>query len=184
MAKKKPAGNIFQLKISLRDIEPSIWRRVLVEDCTLAALHGIIQNCMGWDDDHMHAFEVRGETYSHPDLDDAEDEIEMTLGQIAEGRTKKFTYTYDFGDDWRHVIQIEKRLPAEEGVRYPRCVDGQRAGPPEDCGGPWGYSEILEILQNPKHPDYKERKEWLGRKYDPEACNLDAINRELGSSGK
>ena len=183
MAKKKPLGNIFQLKISLRDIEPPIWRRVHVEDCTLEDLHDIIQISMGWEDDHMHAFEVRGVTYSHPDLDEAEDELDMTLGKIAEGRTKKFDYNYDFGDDWKHVIQIEKRLPAEEGVRYPRCVEGERAAPPEDCGGPWGYFEILKMLADPKNPKYEERLEWVGE-YDPQACDLVAINKRLRRYGK
>jgi hypothetical protein len=97
---------------------------------------------------------------------------------VAQG-FKKFTYTYDFGDNWRHVIQVEKVLAAEPGARYPRCVGGKRACPPEDCGGPWGYGDFLEAISNPKHPEHEDMLEWAGDEFDPEAFDLEAVNEEL-----
>ncbi len=83
------------------------------------------------------------------------------------------------GDNWEHTIQIEKVLEAEAGVRYPRCIAGKRACPPEDCGGPWGYGDFLEAIQNPAHPRHKELLEWVGDEFDPEAFDIDAVNEEL-----
>ena len=91
----------------------------------------------------------------------------------------RFGYTYDFGDDWEHAITIEKTLPAAEGTTYPTCVAGKRACPPEDCGGPWGYQELLEIIADPAHPERAERLEWLGEDFDPEDFSLEAVNTRL-----
>ena len=148
MARTKEPGQVYQLKITLRDIKPPIWRRVQVKDCTLARLHDIIQTCMGWDDYHLHEFDIGGERYGDPRQwrdgfgGDVEvgNEGKVKLGQVVARGVKKFSYVYDMGDNWDHTIQIEKVLPAEAGVRYPRCIAGQRACPPEDCGGPWGYA--------------------------------------------
>lgn len=182
MAKAKQAGPVYQLKITLRDIRPPVWRRVQVKDCTLLQLHNIIQTCMGWDGYHLHAFDIGGVQYAEPDPDgmmECEDERRVRLSQIVDGGFKKFTYTYDFGDNWDHVIQVEKTLPAEAGVRYPRCVTGKRACPPEDCGGPWGYAELLEALTDPNHERHEELLDWVGGEFDPEAFDVDAVNEEL-----
>jgi len=182
MAKAKGPGVVYQLKITLRDIKPPIWRRVQVKDCTLNQLHDLIQTCMGWDGYHLHAFEIGGEQYSEPDPDgmmETEDERKVKLSQVVAGGIKKLTYTYDFGDNWDHVIQVEKTLEAEAGVRYPRCIAGKRACPPEDCGGPWGYAEFLEAIQNPKHPQHKDRTEWIDGEFDPEAFDMETVNEEL-----
>lgn len=101
------------------------------------------------------------------------------VSQVAPNARAKFVYVYDFGDSWDHQIVVEKVLPAEPGVRYPICTDGKRAGPPEDCGGVWGYAELLDIIQDPTHPEYEERMEWLGKGFDPEAFDLAAINSVL-----
>jgi hypothetical protein len=103
----------------------------------------------------------------------------VKLSQLVAQGIKKFLYVYDMGDSWEHIIQIEKTLPAEIGVKYPRCIDGKRACPPEDCGGPWGYCDLLEIIQDPNHPEYEERIEWIGGEADPEAFDLDEVNAEL-----
>lgn len=182
MAKAIGPAQIYQLKITLRDVKPPVWRRVLVKDCTLAQLHDIIQTCMGWDGYHLHAFEIGGEQYSAPDPDgmmESEDERKVKLSQVVNQGFKKFTYTYDFGDNWDHIILVEKTLPPEAGVKYPRCIAGKRACPPEDCGGPWGYADLLEVIRNPKHPEYEERLEWAGGEFDPEAFDLEAINEKL-----
>ncbi len=182
MAKAKGPGVVYQLKITLRDIKPPIWRRVQVKDCTLNQLHDLIQTCMGWDGYHLHAFEIGGEQYSEPDPDgmmETEDERKVKLSQVVAGGIKKLTYTYDFGDNWDHVIQVEKTLEAEAGVRYPRCIAGKRACPPEDCGGPWGYAEFLEAIRDPKHERHEELLEWVGGEFDPEKFDIEAVNEEL-----
>jgi hypothetical protein len=182
MAKAKQTDVIYQLKITLKDIRPPIWRRVQVKDCTLARLHDVIQTCLGWEGYHLHAFEIGGEQYGEPDPDgmmEYRDERRVKLGQVVAAGVKKFTYTYDFGDNWEHVIQVEKTLAGEPGVRYPRCVAGKRAGPPEDCGGPWGYGDFLEAVQNSDHPEHEEMLEWVGGEFDPEAFDAEAVNEEL-----
>ncbi len=95
------------------------------------------------------------------------------------GGIKKFSYTYDFGDNWDHSIQVEKVLDAEPGVHYPRCITGKRACPPEDCGGPWGYGDFLEAIQNPKHEQHKEMMEWSGGEFDSEKFDIETVNSEL-----
>ena len=122
MAKAKKAGQVYQLKLTLCDIQPPVWRRVRVEDCSLSELHDIIQTCMGWGGYHLHSFEIGGEQYSEPDPDgmmETEDERKVKMSQIVSGGIKKFSYTYDFGDNWEHTIQVEKVLDAEPGVRIP-----------------------------------------------------------------
>ncbi len=86
---------------------------------------------------------------------------------------------YDFGDSWQHEIRLEKTLVPEPKVEYPRCMDGARARPPEDCGGIWGYVEFLEAMASKDHPDHQNMKEWIGGKFDPEKFSVDEVNREL-----
>ena len=187
MAKTKGSAQVYQLKITLRDIKPPVWRRVQVKDCSLVKLHDIIQTCMGWDDYHLHEFEIGGERYGDPRQwpDDFGGDLEVgnegkvKLSQLAAGGIKKFSYVYDMGDNWDHTIQIEKVLPAEAGVRYPRCIAGQRACPPEDCGGPWGYGDFLEAIQDPRHGRHEELLEWVGGEFDAEAFDAEAVNEEL-----
>lgn len=182
MAKTKEAGQVYQLKITLREIKPPIWRRVQVKDCSLTKLHANVQACMGWTNSHLHAFEIGGEQYGEPDPDglmETEDERKVKLSQVVAGGVKKFGYTYDFGDNWEHVIQVEKTLPAEAGVRYPRCTEGKRACPPDDCGGAWGYGDFLEAIQDPKHERHEEMLEWVGGEFDAEKFDIEAVNEEL-----
>ena len=183
MAKKKldPTLPIYQLKISLQHIVPPIWRRVQMDDCSLNELHDIIQIAMGWEDEHMHAFVIDGEEYGNPRLgSEAEyDSRFVRLSKIVEQGCSRFRYDYDFGDDWKHIIEIEKTLPAEKGVCYPRCVKGERACPPEDCGGPYGYPCFLDKLQDPKHEEHEEALEWVGEEFDPEEFDLGEVNEEL-----
>jgi len=182
MGKAKQPAQVYQLKITLRDVRPPIWRRVQVGDCTLARLHDLIQTCMGWDGGHLHAFDIGGEQYGEPDPDDmmeVQNEARLKLSQVVAQGYKKFTYTYDFGDNWEHILQVEKTLPAEAGVSYPRCVAGKRACPPEDCGGPWGYAEFLEAIGDPKHERHEDLREWIDGEFDPEAFDIAAVNAEL-----
>jgi hypothetical protein len=182
MAKTNEADVVYQLKIALKYIKPPVWRRVQVKDCTLAKLHDVIQTCMGWDGYHLHAFEIAGEQYAEPDPDgmmEVRNESRLALSQVVARGIKKFTYTYDFGDNWEHTIQVEKTLGAEAGARYPRCIAGKRACPPEDCGGPWGYGDFLEAISNPQHEEHKEMLEWVGGEFDPEEFDPEAVNETL-----
>lgn len=186
MAKEKAAGQVYQLKIALSGIKPPIWRRVQVKDCTLLKLHQIIQTAMDWEGYHLHEFEVGSERYGDPeqwvnavlgdDLD-FEDERKIKLSRLVAQGIKKFQYLYDMGDNWLHLIQIEKVLVAEPGLRYPRCIAGKRACPPEDCGGPWGYAELVEAIEDPDHPRHKELLSWAGGEFDPEAFDIKTANR-------
>jgi hypothetical protein len=182
MAKKKVPGSVYQLKITLRDIKPPIWRRVQVEDCSLFELYVVIQTCMGWGGFHLHSFNIGGQEYSEPDPDgmmDFKDESRVKLSRVLTGRIKKFLFTYDFGDNWEHLIEVEKKMEPEPGVRYPRCVAGKRACPPEDCGGVWGYAELLKALGDPNHARHEELLEWCGGNFDPERFDMEEINNRL-----
>ncbi|HEX5366115.1 MAG TPA: plasmid pRiA4b ORF-3 family protein [Acidimicrobiales bacterium] len=170
----RATGDVFQLKVTLLDTKPPIWRRVLVDGgSTLDHVHEVIQAAFGWWNYHLHEFEVGRSRYGVPDPDEdwgepPRDERRTRLDAIAsEGAS--FRYTYDFGDGWDHKVTVEKVLPTDSAPTAPACIDGRRACPPEDCGGTWGYRELLEILAKPSHPEHAARREWLDRTFDPEA---------------
>lgn len=175
--------SIHQLRVTLADIAPPIWRRFQVEsDTTLYRLHQILQIVMGWDNYHLYQFTVSGTEYGEPDPDfgmPVRSSRTARLSQIAPSPHDKFSYTYDFGDNWKHRVLVEKIESPEVGVRYPVCLAGARACPPEDCGGVWGYAELLEIIGAPHDERYEEMMEWLGGSFDPERFDLEAINRGL-----
>ncbi len=179
--KTDAANSIISLKVTLRSTKPPIWRRLLAPaNMTLADLHDVIQVAMGWDGGHLHVFDIDGRSYGdRASVDDVADENRLTLGGVRKSGVARFGYTYDFGDDWEHAITIEKTLPAAEGTTYPACIAGKRACPPEDCGGPWGYQELLEIIADPAHPERAERLEWLDEDFDPEDFSLEAVNTRL-----
>ncbi len=182
MAKKKMTLDltlpIFQIKISLQHLDPPVWRRVQTDDCSLADLHNIIQIAMGWEDMHMHAFVIADEQYGQGG-DCEYDSRYVSLSEVVVQGHTRFRYDYDFGDDWEHSIEIEKTLAAEEGVKYPRCVAGERACPLEDSGGSRGYPYLLEKLQDPKHDEHEEALEWVGEDFDPEEFDLNRTNEDL-----
>jgi hypothetical protein len=150
---------------------------------TLADLHLAIQITMGWGDCHLHDFDVGGEQYGDPNTtDDVASERRLTLNALVKSGVTRFAYTYDFGDDWEHAILIEKAPPANDAKAYPACVGGKRNGPPEDCGGVWGYAELLEILANPAHPQHEEQLEWVGGEFDPKAFSVAAADAALASA--
>ena len=178
----KPTEIIYQLKITLRDSKPPIWRRVLVPGkFSLYKLHEVIQVAMGWMGGHLHMFIINGEFYSIPSPDDFEpmiNERRHTLHEIA-GLTRKFVYEYDFGDSWDHEIVIEKDVSPEAGVKYPVCIKGKRACPPEDIGGVWGYEEFLQAIKDTDHAEHENYLEWIGDDFDAEEFDLDSINEIL-----
>jgi hypothetical protein len=181
------AESIYQVKITLNMIRPPIWRRVQLKDSSLAELHHVIQTCMGWEDAHLHVFDINDEQFGLPQQWEKSgawglevgDSRTIKLSQLVAQSVKKFRYTYDMGDTWEHTIKIEKTLPAEAGVQYPRCLAGERACPPEDCGGPWSYDDFLEALRNPKHPRHEDRLEWMGGGFDPDVFDPAEVNAKL-----
>jgi len=171
--------NRLRLKITLDNVEPPIWRRVVVrDDLTFQQLHEVIQAAMGWEDCHMHQFELASPrlvigSEDVPLFGEGPPMLPETGTRLSEmlGRKRKFRYWYDFGDDWWHTIAIEKRLPAEPDGPAAELVAGERACPPEDCGGPWGYAGMLEAAADPAHPEHQNIREWLGD-FDPAAFDL------------
>ena len=184
-----PAGRvtaktkIFELEIVLEEVQPSVRRRVQVPgEVSLAVLHEVVQSVMGWSNSHLHEFDIAGRRFGIPDPDwpdqDLTDEAKGTLFWLVKPGDR-FGYLYDFGDNWAHRITVDKVATAEPGVRYPRCVAGQGACPPEDVGGPWGYDEFQAALADPTHPDHDERLEWAGGPFDPHRFDLDEADGAL-----
>ena len=180
---------VYQLKVVLLDSEPSIWRRLLVPgNANLGWLHAVLQVAMGWTNSHLHHFITPEARYC--DLEYNEDtgfgpkpDLEEKKAKIAQVLPRKgahFLYEYDFGDSWRHEIRVEQVLPPDRtSSKLAVCVAGARACPPEDCGGVWGYANLLKALKNPKHPEHKDMVEWLGRPIDPEAFDVAHVNTWL-----
>ncbi len=183
---RRQITTVYQLKIVLLGVRPQIVRRVQVPaDMRLDNLHMVVQVAMGWTNSHLHSFSFGKRAFTIPFEEgyleemEMEDERSVLLSQLLTEPKAQFEYEYDFGDGWQHVITLEKILSAVPNTTYPLCLDGKRACPPEDCGGVWGYSDLLKVLANPAHPDYKEMKSWIGRKFDPELFDLEKVNRSL-----
>lgn len=183
MSEIKSATNL-QIKVTLQEVRPPVWRRILVPaGTTLSKFHEILQVTMGWTNSHLHQFMINGRAYSRPgsrdEMDDFEDERRFNLAGLARDGVTKLIYEYDFGDGWRHEVVIEKALPPDPGKKCPLCIAGVRGCPPEDCCGPFGYEDLLKILKDKTHPEYEERKEWCGPYFDPEAFDIGEINESL-----
>ncbi len=184
LAPKKNAGmNVITMKVMLRGIKPPVWRRLAMPGTmTLGDLHLAIQAAMGWYDCHLHAFDIGGEQYGDQrSVDDVADENRLTLSRLLRSSVVRFTYTYDFGDDWEHTVAFEKNEPGVEGVSYPICITGKGGCPPEDCGGIWGYQELLSILADPAHPEYDERIDWVNESLNPGKFDLERANTLLAA---
>jgi hypothetical protein len=184
--KTAPAQDVvYPIKITLLDTHPPVWRRIRVKDCTLDELHAHVQTAMGWTNSHLHHFIIGDRYYGDPELMvgdlEYEDSTQTKLSDVVPERSRKFRflYEYDFGDSWRHEILVERREPPEEGAKYPTCVDGARACPPEDCGGPWGYEDFVAAMADPRHERHAELQEWLGEPFDPEAFDPAAATRRM-----
>jgi hypothetical protein len=177
-----PPVSVHRLKVTLKHSRPSIWRRLLVpSDMTLDLLHDVLQTAMGWGDEHLHLFEIDGMTFSDPRHSNADiaEEATARLDQAAPYAKSRFRYEYDFGDSWEHEILVEAVQPPEPGKPYLVCLAGERAAPPEDSGGIWRYGWMLESLAGPNDPDRDELLDWLGGPIDPEAFDLEDVNRAL-----
>ena len=178
---------IFELEIVLAEVQPLVRRRVQVPgEVELAVLHEVVQSAMGWTNSHLHEFEIAGRRYGIPDPDWGSQEIiDETRGKLFRlvKQGDRFGYLYDFGDNWAHTLAVDKVIAAEPGVRYPRCIAGQGACPPEDVGGPWGYEEFQAGIGDPSHPEHDERLEWAGGTFDPHHFDLEKADRAIGVAG-
>lgn len=173
---------VYQIHIALKGIRPKIWRRILVDsDILLVDFHRIIQSTMGWTNSHLHLFSDGIEEYSPEEfeVDNAIDSRKVKLDKILRKEKSKIIYEYDFGDGWEHDIVLEKVLLPDNQIKTPECIAGKRNCPPEDCGGVWGYAEMLDVLKQPDHEEYESYIEWLGYKFDPEYFKKDEINELL-----
>jgi hypothetical protein len=179
---KKTNPEILQLKVTLMDVTPPVWRRLLVRsDATLGSLHDDIQAAMGWDDYHLHVFDHKRTRYGSMEIRDAEweDEHSVLISEILVRAGSRLLYKYDFGDSWKHEVVVEARLPRDPAMTYPACTGGERACPPEDCGGAYGYKRLCGVLLNPDLDDPMGLREWLEEDFDPERFDLAAANRRM-----
>jgi len=177
----------YQFTITLLDIEPPIWRQILIKDCSLSRLHSHIQTAMGWTNSHLYQFDIDGEIYQ---------DTPPMMGDFGDFRTRNpnstkisqiipdveqpfaFLYEYDLGDSWAHEILFERYLPVDKKQRYPACIAGARACPPEDVGGVWGYMDFLEAQSDPQHEMHEEMMEWAGP-FDAEAFDKQQTSRAM-----
>lgn len=181
MARKRRAAHVLSLKISLAESNPLIWRRVLVHsDTTLHGLHRIIQLLMQWYDYHLYVFTIRGEGYEAPDPEaEGADATKVKLGSLDLEQGERFSYLYDFGDDWEHEILVEAVEQGDPEQWLPWLVDGEGAGPPEDCGGMHGFEDFLQALADPKHSEHKALRHWVGEDYDPNMFDVQGARHAL-----
>lgn len=173
----------YDLVLTFADIEPAIWRRLLVRnDITLRRLHNIIQAVGAWQNRHLHEFVIAGTRYgrAHPDWELPQPrDATVTLNFLPLAEDRAFPYVYDFGDYWKIEVLLEHVLPVDKERAYPLCLGGARAFPPEDSGGVYGYTLLLEALADPQHPQHTERRNWAGEDYDPERFDLEETNERL-----
>jgi len=178
-------GDVFELRVTLREIAPAIWRRLRVPaEVPLNLLHEVLQIAFGWTNSHLHDFEIGGARFGMADVEDemlCVDECASPVGAVAPlGAT--FVYRYDFGDDWEHEVVVERIDESRRGDSLAIvCLDGARACPPEDCGGTSGYDRLLEILADPQDEEYREMKTWVGRRFDSERFDVHAVNKKLAA---
>lgn len=176
---------IYQIRVTLLNIQPPIWRRLLVpSDMPLTRFHDAMQIAMGWQDCHLHQFIVGDTRYgiADPELDPAmKKEAGVKLKTLLPKPGAKLIYEYDFGDAWEHEIVLEESLRWPEMPLLPRSVAGERACPPENSGGYPGYEHLLAGLNDPSHPDHAGLREWAGEDFDPEAFDLSVVNFQLGA---
>ena len=173
------------LRVELDYTDPVIWRKISVpSDCTLGELHDVIQVAFGWENSHLHEFEFKKRRFSTTDMPDdligfgdvIEDENSISVGKLLTRKGSKLRYTYDFGDNWTHTIVREE--VDSKGGSLPAVLDGELACPPEDCGGVYGYYQMLDAIDDEEHPDHDHYVEWIGP-VDETSFDAQQANRTL-----
>jgi hypothetical protein len=181
--RKKAPARALQLRLQVVACTPPIWRRLLVKETMwLSRLHDAIQVSFDWFDYQTHAFNAADCRYGNPLKRDEFvilDDRDVTLADLDLEKLGHMSYGYHFGEGWQISVQLESVLPVTKGVQYPMCVAGERAGPPEDCGGIQAFHDMLACIQEPETEIGREWLEWLGPEYNPERCDLLQINKAL-----
>ena len=173
------------MHVSLREIDPAIWRRIeLSSQTTLKQFHRVLQVVMGWENQHLHEYIIEGQRYGMPvpaynDPGEVLRETGVRLATVLPEVGAQILYLYDFGDYWQHDIRLEAVLPPHPGATYPRLLDGARSCPPEDCGGTRGYADLLEILLDPTHGEFEQMRAWAGPRFNAEVFSAAAVNQRL-----
>ena len=182
------ATTVHRLKVTLRQVKPPVWRRIEVpSSIKLSDLAEVLEAAMGWLGGHLHAFEADGVLYETPDGESfgfrrPRDERKARLDEVLPAVKSKMRWDYDFGDGWEHDVVVEAIETARAGVTYPVCLAGKRACPPDDCGGPWGYSNLLAALSDPTHDEHEELTEWVGEDFDPAHFDVDWATEDMHSA--
>jgi hypothetical protein len=177
-----PGQGVFQLRIALVEVEPTVWRRLLVPaGVRMAKLHDMFQAVMGWTNSHLHCFTIGDDRYGMHFDEYPEDEIDEKQVTVlrAIGDESRFCYEYDFGDSWDHEVIVERFVRIPLGLKHAVCVDGENACPPEDCGGTGGYAELLEVLADPGHEEHDDLVSWVGGSFDSTFFDLAGVNAAL-----
>lgn len=177
-------GKILQFKITLSDSKPTIWRRFHIENTMMFYdLHLVIQQVMGWTNTHLYQFIYDENNFiGNPELLDSDDianDKEITLSDIFDKPKLKMIYEYDFGDDWEHELVLEKIIDNNPSQQYPFCLEGAMNCPPEDCGGIYGFKDLMKKYKKTNHPDYPFILEWIGEDYDPNFFDVESVNENL-----
>lgn len=182
---KKKFDKVYQFKVVLKHTEPPIWRRIQVpKTYTFWDLHVAVQDVMGWEDYHLHEFLLSStETGGNLKIGIPEGDFDKDvhpgwkckITDYLSEKNRSADYVYDFGDYWEHTIELEKILPREENIKYPVCIEGEMACPPEDCGGIYGYYDLLDIIGDPNHKEHEDMLDWLGEGYDPEHFDANQV---------
>ena len=184
----RKAARVLCLRLVVAGTQPRVWRRMLVlETMWLSRLHDAIQVAFDWFDYQTHVFALDDLRFGNPVKRDellVEDDRDVTLADLNLAHRDRMAYDYEFGEGWRVDIRVEKTAAAGKGVRYPACVGGERAGPPEDCGGLDAFHDMLACLKEPASDLGREWVAWLGPEYDPGVCDLDKVNLALRKLGK
>ena len=179
---------VHRLKVTPRQVRPPVWRRIEVSsNMKLSDLADVLEAAMGWLGCHLHSFEADGMLYETPAGESLgfrrpRDERKARLGEVLPGVKSKMRWDYDFGDGWQHDVVVEAIEPARAGVTYPVCLTGKRACPSEDCGGPWGYSNLLTALSDPSHEEHEELTEWVGEDFDPAHFDAGEATEDMRSA--
>jgi hypothetical protein len=186
------APRAWRVTITIADVTPPIWRTLLVpESFNFAQMHELIQAAFGWTDSHLHQFILGGLVVGAPEFDDDDilgqliieaEEVRLSDLSLYHFDEPKILYEYDFGDSWHHWIAFERVVPMVKGDAYPQLIDGARACPPEDVGGPHGYQEFLEAWRDPKHEEHKYMRTWAGRRFDPETFDIEKTEKAIRSA--
>jgi hypothetical protein len=177
-------ATVYRFRITLQDADPAIWRRIETVDVTLGQLHALIQTAMGWKNSHLHQFEIAGSRYTDcrftTDDFGAIDYSGLRICDLVakHGTGLRMGYEYDFGDGWQHEIALEEVTEAERGIRYPRCLDGEQACPPEDIGGVYGFADFVAAITNPSHSEHDDYLEWHGP-FDPAEFDAAKATRRM-----